>query len=92
MTDLGVMVPPPARNPPRSHAMIASAIWLAVSAPFFYLAYLYSGWPAAAWFVSWRGWVFAAVAVACVLMATVVPARYRIAIVGTRLRGWGRGI
>lgn len=91
MTDLGVEVPPRVGNPPRTHAILASAIWLAVSLPFCYLAYLYRDWPTS-FFVSWRGWVFALVALACVLMATIVPARYRISIVGTRLRWWGRQI
>jgi hypothetical protein len=89
MSHLGVNVPTPMRDPPRRYARIASVIWLAVSVPFFVLAYLYWNWPQSM-FVSWRGWVFAAVAVACVLMATVAPPRWRIAVVGTRLRGWGR--
>ncbi len=76
-------------NPPRSFAIIASVIWIVVAVPFFYLAYLHRNRPAS-WFVDWRGWVFFTVAVLAVLMATVVPPRYRIAIVATRLRGWGR--
>ena len=70
-------------NPPRSFAIIASVIWIAVALPFFYLAYLHRNWPAG-WFVDWRGWVFFPVAILAVLMATVVPPRYRIAIVATR--------
>ncbi len=89
MSDLGVNVPSAMRDPPRAYARIASAIWLAVSAPFFVLASLYWNWPLSV-FMSWRGWVFAAVAVACVLMATVAPPRWRIAIVGTKVRWWGR--
>jgi hypothetical protein len=91
MSDLGVNVPSPMREPPRAYARIASAIWLAVSVPFFVLASLYWNWPQSV-FVSWRGWVFAAVAVVCVLMATFAPPRWRIAIVGTKLRWWGRSI
>ncbi len=52
MSHLGVNVPAPMRDPPRLYARLASAIWLAVSAPFF--------------------------------------AHWRIAVVGTRVRGWGR--
>ena len=89
MSHLGVNVPAPMCDPPRLYARIASVIWLAVSMLFFVLAYLYSNWPQSM-FVSWRGWVFAAVALACVLMAAVAPPRWRIAVVGTRVRGWGR--
>jgi hypothetical protein len=89
MSPLGVNVPASMRDPPRLYARIASAIWLAAAVPFFVLAYLHSNWPQSM-FVSWRGWIFAAVGVACVLMATVAPPRWRIAVVGTRLRGWGR--
>lgn len=88
MSNLGVEVPPRMRQPPRSYALLASALWLAVSLPFFYLACLYGNWPKSV-FADWRGWVFADVAIVCVLMAVVVPARYRIAVVGTRLHGWG---
>jgi hypothetical protein len=88
MSNLGVEIPPQMRKPQRKYALLASAIWLAVSLPFFYLAYLYGNWPESV-FIDWRGWVFALVAIACVLMATVVPPRYRIAIVGTQLHGWG---
>lgn len=89
MKDLGVKVPPLMKEPPRAYALIASGLWAAVSLPFFFLAYLYWNWPESV-FADWRGWVFGLVAVACVLMATIVPARYRVAIVGTKLRGWGR--
>ena len=91
MKNLGVEVSEPMRSPPRSYALIASAIWLAASLPFLYLSYLYSNWPSEL-FISWRGWVFATVAIACVLMATVVPPRYRLAIAGTKVRWWGRSI
>jgi hypothetical protein len=87
--DLGVEVPPLPRNPPRVLALIASAIWLLVSLPFFYLAYLYWNWPQSL-FSHWRGWIFAAAALACIAMATLVPPRYRIAVAGTRLRAWAR--
>ena len=89
MSHLGVNVPAPMRDPPRLYARIASVIWLAVSMLFFVLAYLYWNWPQSM-FVSWRGWVFAAVALACVLMATVAPPQWRIAVLGTRVRGWAR--
>jgi hypothetical protein len=91
MTDLGVNVPPPLAEPPRAYVRIASAIWLCVSLLFFTLASLYWNWPQSV-FAQWRGWVFAAVAASCVLMATVVPPRYRLAIVGTRVRWWGRSL
>jgi hypothetical protein len=89
MANLGVKVPPLMRDPPRAYALVASVIWLAVSAPFIYLAYLYRNWPGSV-FADWRGWIFALAALACVLMATVVPPKYRIAVVGTQLRGWRR--
>lgn len=89
MKDLGVRVPPLMKEPPRAFAVIASAIWTVVSLPFFYLASLYWNWPESV-FVEWRGWVFGLVASVCVLMATIVPPRYRVAIVGTKVRGWGR--
>lgn len=85
---LGVDVPAMKREPSRAMVRIATAIWIAVAVPFGYLAGLYWNWPASV-FSDWRGWVFAAAAVACVLLATVVPARYRVAIVGTRVSGWG---
>lgn len=88
MSKLGVKVSDPMKRPPRSYAIVASTVWLVVSLPFFYLSYLYWNGPVE-FFTHWRGWVFAAVAVACVLMATVVPPRYRLAILGTKLRGWG---
>jgi hypothetical protein len=91
MTDLGVNVPPPLSEPPRAWARIASAIWFCVSLPFLYLAGRYWNWPQAM-FTDWRGWVFAAAAASCVLMAMVVPPRYRLAIVGTRVRWWGRSL
>jgi hypothetical protein len=69
--------------------VLASVIWLLVSLPFFYLAFLYWYWLQSV-FANWRGWIFAACASACVLVATVVPPRYRLAIVGTRVRGWNR--
>jgi hypothetical protein len=83
---LGVRVPPLMSEPPRVYAALASAIWILVSLPFTYLAYLYWNWPESV-FAEWRGWIFGSVALACVLMATVVPPRYRVAIVGTKLRG-----
>lgn len=89
MVKLGVVVPPMMRNPPRAYALIASAIWLAVSLPFLYLAHLSWNWPESV-FADWRGWVYSSLAVACLLMATVVPPRYRITVVGTGLRGWRR--
>jgi hypothetical protein len=89
MKHLGVSVPPLMRAPSRAFSVIASAIWIVVSLPFFYLAYLYWNWPQSV-FIDWRGWVFGSVAVACILMATIVPPRYRVAVVGTKLRGWGR--
>lgn len=85
---LGVDVPPVRRAPSRAVVRIATAIWLAVAVPFAYLAGLYWNWPVSV-FTDWRGWVFAAAALACVLLATLVPPRYRVAIVGTRLHGWG---
>ncbi|MGH8616942.1 MAG: hypothetical protein ACREUW_04575 [Burkholderiales bacterium] len=90
MTDPGVEVPPPLDEPPRAWVIIASVIRLGVSLPFFYLAYLYWHWQAV--FADWRGWVFAATAAVCVLMATVVPPRHRLAIVRTRVRWWGRSL
>ena len=41
-------------------------------------------WPTSV-FADWRGWIFALTSLGGVLMATVVPPRYRVAIVGTRL-------
>ena len=87
--DLGVEVPTLMSEPPRIYSILASIIWIIVSLPFFYLAYQYRNWPDSV-FVNWRGWIFAATACCCILMATVVPARYRIAIVGTRLRTWNK--
>ncbi len=89
MVKLGVVVPPLMRDPPRVYALIASAIWLAVSLPFFFLSYLYWNWPDSV-FTDWRGWVYSFAAMACVLMATIVPPRYRIALVGSKLRRWRR--
>ncbi len=91
MTDLGVDVPPPLTAPTRAQARLASAIWCCVSLPFFYLSAVYWNWPQSV-FVQWRGWVFAAAAAGCVLVATVVPPRYRLAIVGARVRWWGRSL
>ena len=88
---LGVEVPPLPRNPSRALGRIASAIWLAVAVPFAYAASLYWAWPAGV-FADWRGWVFTCASVVCVLMATVVPRPYRVAICGTRLHGWGRNV
>jgi len=89
MAHLGIEIPPPMRAPSRAQAFVASAIWLLASLPFFYLASLYWSWPAGL-FTQWRGWVFSLVALACLLAATVVPPRYRVAIVGTKVIAWGR--
>jgi hypothetical protein len=89
MTHLGVKVPPLIKEVPRAYAILASAIWLLVSLPFFYLAYLYWNWPQSL-FIQWRGWVFALAALGCVVMATIVPAKYRLGVVGTKVLGWGR--
>ena len=86
---LGIEVPAPMRAPSRVHALVASAIWLLVSLPFFYLASVYWGWPQSL-FIDWRGWVFLLVALACVLAATVVPPRCRVAVVGTKVKAWAR--
>jgi len=87
MTDIGVTVPPLIREPTRAQAAIGSGVWFVVSLPFGYLASLYWNWPASV-FLQWRGWVFAAAALACLVMATVVPVKFRLAILGTRVRGW----
>jgi hypothetical protein len=89
MTNLGVKVPQLVGKPPRSHTIIATLIWTMVAPPFLYLASLYWNWPASV-FSQWRGWVFALAALACLLMATIAPTKYRVAIVGTRVRAWGR--
>ena len=89
MTNLGVKVPPLVSNPPPSYTMIATFIWGMVSLPFFYLAYLYWDWPHSL-FTQWRGWVFAAAALGSALMAIIVPARYRLAIAGTKVLAWAR--
>ena len=88
MGHLGIDVPALGREPPRSYARVASAIWLGLAVPFFVLAWLHADWRHAP-FAQWRGWVFGAAALGCVLMATVVPPRYRLALVGTRVRAWG---
>ncbi len=82
-----VKVPPLIREPTRAHAVVGSLVWVAVSLPFCYLASLYWNWPEAV-FVNWRGWIFALAALACLLMATVVPVKYRLAILGTRVLAW----
>lgn len=89
MSTFGVDAPPEMRDPPRSYALLASAIWLVAASPFAYLAYLYWNWPESV-FADWRGWIFAATSLACALLATVVPPKYRIAIVGAKLHGWNR--
>ena len=68
MTHLGVKIPPLIHKPPRAYVILARVVWLTVSLPFFYLAYLYWNWPQSL-FIQWRGWVFALVAIECVLMA-----------------------
>jgi hypothetical protein len=87
MTNLGITIPSLAGNPPRSHTLIATFIRAMVALPFLYLASLYWNWLASV-FSQWRGWVFAPAALACLLMATIAPAKYCVAIVGTRLRAW----
>jgi hypothetical protein len=87
MTNLGVTVPPLVGKPPRSHTVIATFIWTMVALPFLYLASLYWNWPASV-FSQWRGWVFGLTALACLLIATIAPTKYRVAIVGTRVRAW----
>jgi hypothetical protein len=89
MTNLGVRIPPLVGKPPRSHTLIATFIWAMVALPFLYLASLYWNWPASV-FSQWRGWVFALTGLACVLMATIAPAKYCVAIAGTRVRAWAR--
>ncbi len=89
MTNLGVDVPSPIARPSRAIATLASAIWLTVSVPFFYLAYLYCNWPPTSP-VNWRGWIFAAVAMACVVIALAAPPRYRVALTGIKVRWWAR--
>lgn len=89
MTNLGIKVAPLAFKPPRSHAAIAAFIWAMVGLPFWYLASLYWNWPASV-FSQRRGWVFALAALACLLMATIAPAKYCVAIAGTRVRAWAR--
>lgn len=89
MTNLGVDVDSSITPPSRALAMLASAIWLAVSVPFFYAAYLYSTWPPTG-LANWRGWIFAAVAAGCAVTAILVPPRYRVAIAGTKVRWWAR--
>jgi hypothetical protein len=86
---LGVEIPPLAGYPSKAAGYIASLTWLVVSLPFMYLAYEYWNSPQSI-FVQWRGWVFALVAAACIAMAALAPPRYRVAIVGTRVRAWAR--
>ena len=84
MSTFGVDVPPTTREPSRAYTVLASAVWLAVALPFGYLGIAYWNWPTSV-FADWRGWIFALTSLGCVLMATVVPPRYRVAIVGTKL-------
>jgi hypothetical protein len=89
MTDLGVKIPPLMAKVPRAYAILASVIWLVVALPFCYLAYVYWDWPQSL-FSQWRGWVFALAGLGCIAIATIVPPRYRVAILGTKLRAWAR--
>ena len=89
MTNFGVDVPKPVEPPTRAFTIIASAIWLAVSVPFFYLAHLYTNWPLLG-LENWRACIFAIVATGCVVVAIVIPPRYRMALTGTNVRWWAR--
>ena len=44
MSRLGVEIPAAMGKPQRSHFLLASIVWLAISLPFFRLAYLYRNW------------------------------------------------
>ncbi len=89
MIDLGVEVPPLAGKPPRSHTVIATFIWVMVALPFLYLALPSIGTGPRRYFPNGAAGYFGLTALACLLIATIAPTKYRVAIVGARVRAWG---